>query len=385
MKLAFVCTDRNLAVFGSSGRAAYIREVLKALIQRGAHIDLFAARLDGDRPDELHSMVIHKLSAFTADLSANDSAMIRANRELRRLLEGSRCGPFTAVLERFSPCSYAGIEYARSHKIAGILEVTDSGIDEFARLSVDMQNSSMQTLEASTICLAASPEAQSFLNSREVRWETPASSIDPERYSTGARLTLRKTAAFTVGYLGSLESWDAVQPLVEAFTLLHNKLSEARLVVEGEGAAKGRMIAELSRRGLLGTACFLGKVPARRIPGILAAVDVTVLWGKTDVARVRDSMVASVPVITCETDGPVRENFNGLFYREGDAQSLFAALNKLHQDRILRLRLGSSARRSVLSDRIWDEIASGILRHLPQPAEAFSMPVYQTPSAHTAL
>lgn len=383
MRIAYICADKTLAVLGSSGRAAYIQEVLRALSREGAQIDIFAARLDGDRPEGLRSLVVHKLSLFGGDLGKEETAMVRANHELRRLLDGARGGHFSLVLERFSPWSCAGSEYAKALKIPYLLEVTNFGLEELAHLPEKQCEIAAGHLKSATVAIAASDEIAEALNGFGIRSVRISGSVDPERYSTGARLTIRKTGAFTVGYLGNLNTWDVLIPLVEAFSELHRKHPEARLVIEGDGSAKTRMIAELSRRGLLGTTCFLGKLPARRISGMLAAVDVSVACSSEDDVSIRDSMLAGVPVLSTVPTALVQDHINGRICL--DAQSLQAALLNLCSERILRLRLGSNARRSLIGEGTWTQIAHNLLKTI-QSSQKKSLPQHPDfPSTHATL
>lgn len=386
MRIAYVCTDRSLAIFGNTGRAAYIQELLRALVRRGIHIDLYAARLDGDKPEGLRSLIVHKLSLFGGDLASDVTAMSRANHELRRLLDGARGGRFEMILERFSPWSYAGMEYAYAKKIPGVLEVTEAGIEEFHDLQQDVQKIARGIIDTASLIVGGSSQVLEELEARGFKAVRIPGEVDPERYSTGARLTIRKTAAFTVGYLGPLETWDVLQLIVDAFALLHRRHPEARLLVEGDGPAKTQMITELSRRGLLGTACFLGKVPARRIAGVLSAIDVTVAGGEGDQSSIHDSMLAGVPVVSfVEGISLVRDRVNGLACAR-DHQALFAALRTLHDDRILRLRLGSNARRAMMNEQTWDRIAACVLEALPTTEdENFTTLADYLPSSHPRI
>lgn len=384
MRLAYICTDKNLAVLGTSGRAAFIQELLRTISGKGAQIDLFAAQLDGDRPEGLRSLVIHKLSLFGADLASEDTTMLRANRELRGLLDGARGGGFSFVLERFSPWSFAGTEYAKAHGIPCLLEVTSSGLEEFANLGEGHRKIAKEVLQSATVALAASTSVAEDLGSLGIHSVKMPGPIDPEKYSTGARLTIRKTGAFTIGYLGNLDCWEPLQPLVDAFAGLHRKHPESRLVVAGDGSAKTCMITELSRTGLLGTACFLGKLPARRIAGMLSAVDITVAFGKGDGEVIRDSMLAGVPVIHCgDSAGVVRDRVNGLLC-PGDAKSLQLAMETLCNDRIQRLRLGSNSRRSLVTDQTWIRLANELLECAKPPKSSLSPPDF-IPTSHVTL
>jgi glycosyltransferase involved in cell wall biosynthesis len=210
--------------------------------------------------------------------------------------------------------------------------------------------------------------------------------IDPDAYSVGARLTLPHTGAFTIGYLGDLEDAEAMITLVKAFGLIHERHPAARLVVEGDGPAKSQMIASLSRSGLLGTTCFLGRLPARKIPAVLAAIDIVVIPGPQPAgARIREAMLAATPIVCgIREASPIRDRITGVTSAPGDPASLASAIELLHEDRILRMRVGSTARRGVVSDQTWDDIAAALL-DMAQPRDRRAIPLSEfIPAAESA-
>jgi hypothetical protein len=50
MRVAYVCVDAGIPVFGRKGCSIHVQEVLQALIDLGAEIDLFTPRGEGAAP-----------------------------------------------------------------------------------------------------------------------------------------------------------------------------------------------------------------------------------------------------------------------------------------------------------------------------------------------
>jgi hypothetical protein len=48
MRLAYVCADRGVPVFGQKGCSVHVQEVIRALLRRGVRVELFATQLGGD-------------------------------------------------------------------------------------------------------------------------------------------------------------------------------------------------------------------------------------------------------------------------------------------------------------------------------------------------
>src|SRR5206468_4494197 len=53
MRVAYICADLGVPIFGTKGCSVHAQEVLRALWACGAEMELFAASLDGDAPSDL--------------------------------------------------------------------------------------------------------------------------------------------------------------------------------------------------------------------------------------------------------------------------------------------------------------------------------------------
>src|SRR2546427_5086517 len=62
MRIAYVCADPGVPVFGRKGCSVHVQEMLRALQGHGAGVDLFAARVDEAPPSGLESLPIHHLT-----------------------------------------------------------------------------------------------------------------------------------------------------------------------------------------------------------------------------------------------------------------------------------------------------------------------------------
>ena len=52
MRIAYVCADPGVPVFGNKGCSIHVREVISALRRAGATVELFATRFDGEKPGD---------------------------------------------------------------------------------------------------------------------------------------------------------------------------------------------------------------------------------------------------------------------------------------------------------------------------------------------
>ena len=61
MRIAYVCADPGVPVFGRQGCSIHAQEVIRSLRGRGTSIELFATRLGGDPPTGLETVPIRPL------------------------------------------------------------------------------------------------------------------------------------------------------------------------------------------------------------------------------------------------------------------------------------------------------------------------------------
>lgn len=63
MRVAYVCADRGIPVFGQKGCSIHVQEILRAFLGKGLEIDLIASRFsDGQAPVDLGSVKVHPLN-----------------------------------------------------------------------------------------------------------------------------------------------------------------------------------------------------------------------------------------------------------------------------------------------------------------------------------
>ena len=53
MRVAYVCADPGVPVFGPKGSSVHVQEVVRELVRRGVDVSLWCARMGGDPPPDL--------------------------------------------------------------------------------------------------------------------------------------------------------------------------------------------------------------------------------------------------------------------------------------------------------------------------------------------
>lgn len=370
MRIAYVCADAGVPVFGRKGSSQHVRAVIRALLNRDIEVELFAARVEGNAPPGL-DIEVHPLPITREREDRDDQRRLveTANTHLRESIR--RYGPFDAVYERYSLWSHAAMEHARSAGIPGLLEVNSPLIEEHAahrglKHRPGAEQVASRAFGAAKVLLAVSAQVAQHLRASpavSARVHVVPNGVDPERFRECWPASKRRAARpFTVGFLGSLRPWHGLDLLVEAFSLLRRRDPAARLLVIGDGPERANVVASLERHGLGGAADFTGAVDSAVVPLLLGQMDVGVAPYPQSgdfyfsPLKVFEYMAAGVPVVASRVGqlaDLVDEGENGLLCAAGDPVDLACTLDQLRRDVALRSRLGRSGREVALRNHTW--------------------------------
>ncbi len=381
MRLAYVCADPGVPIFGRKGSSIHARSVLGALARRGVEIELFAARLDGHPGPDTPLRAVHRLPRpAKGDAAERERACQAANGNLAAALEDRP--PFDAVYERQSLWSWAGMEHARRHGIPGLLEVNAPLLEEQARhrgLADEgaARAAAGRAFAAASAVLAVSDELARRLSAEhdlEGRLQVVPNGVDPARFDPAPPAPGRP---FTVGFVGTLKPWHGLPALAAAFARLCERHPDARLLVVGDGPEREALEADLARRGLTGAAELVGAVEADAIPSLLARMDVgTVPYGGEagcyfSPLKLFEYMAAGLAAAASDVgqvSTVIEHERTGLLCAPGDPEALAGALRRLAAHPALRARLGRAARAEAVRRHGWDSVAGRILAIAGEPA-----------------
>jgi glycosyltransferase involved in cell wall biosynthesis len=377
-RVAYICADQGVPVFGTKGSSVHVQEVVRAMLGRGCRVDLFAARPDGDPPTGLETVRVHAFASVPrGDTAGRERAVLANNEFLHATLK--RSGPFDLIYERYSLWSFAGIEYAVATGTPGLLEVNAPLIEEQQRYRTLVDRAAAQQVAerafaGASALIAVSAETAAYLNSYPAargRVHIVPNGVNVDRFSP--RLDparLRSPGTFTIGFVGSLKPWHGLSILVDAFAIVVRHQPHASLLIVGDGPERSNLIAGLSARGLLEAAHFTGAVAPVEVPALLASMDAAVapypdLQGfYFSPLKVYEYMAAQLPVVASgigQITEIIQDGNNGLLCPPGDPYALASALERLAEDDRLRVDLGTAARASMLRHHTWDATVERIL------------------------
>jgi len=373
MRIAYVCADRGVPIFGNKGCSIHVREVISALLRGGHEIDLFAARLDGQPPAGWKNVRIHMLPLLSStDPREREQMALAGNEHTMAALRKS--GGFDMVYERYSLWSYAAMEYATLTGTSGVLEVNAPLVEEQAehRVLIDRaaaEGVARRVFAAADALVAVSKELADYLNSypgARGRVHVIPNGVDPARFPENIRPSLpNPKRLFTIGFVGSMKPWHGLPSLVTAFDQVRRSAPDTRLLIVGNGRAKEELQSAILNRGLKDSIHFTGAVDSEKIPGLLASMDVAVAPYPAlanfyfSPLKVYEYMAAGRAVVASRIGSLaelIEDGMNGLLSPPGDVDALAAAILRLKADAALRQRIGAAARKMVIENYTWDQV-----------------------------
>jgi glycosyltransferase involved in cell wall biosynthesis len=165
-----------------------------------------------------------------------------------------------------------------------------------------------------------------------------------------------------VGYLGTYAFYHDTARLVLAAEMMRKREAAGKIKILMVGAGKEydktRRLAE--KRGLLGAEVIMKPgVSKDEVPGILAALDIAVLPGSTDIIcpiKIQEYMAGELPSVipdyACNRE-VIRDWDTGALFMPKDEAALAEKILRLASDRELRERMGRRAREEVITRFNW--------------------------------
>jgi glycosyltransferase involved in cell wall biosynthesis len=384
LRIAYICADPGVPVFGTKGCSIHVQEVIRAMIALGHHVTLFATRFDGSPPADFgESLEIVELPAAPkGELAVREQLCIRNNAALTDSL--ALRGPFDLVYERYSLWSYAGIQWANQSGTPSVLEVNAPLIEEHAEQRGIVDEASARQIaqdlfaEASAIITVSQPLVRYVEKSQPQsagRVLAIPNGVNPQRFLRAVELRQQRgSQPFTVGFVGSLKSWHGVDVLLDAFTQLVEQDGHIGLLIVGDGPERSNLGARARDRGLQADVHFTGAVAHDQVPDLLAQMDVAAAPYLPrenfyfSPMKVYEYMAAAVPVVascTGQMIDVIRDGETGLLVTPGDAADLVRAIDALRREPAKAESMARAAHHWVITTRSWTSIVRQILS-LPQ-------------------
>lgn len=374
MRIAYVCADPGVPVFGSKGCSVHVQEVVRALTAQGHSVTLFARRWGGEPPQDLTDIECVALAPLSIEnREAREAALAAADRLVPCMLTAHE--PFDMVYERYALWSGSAMHWARERSIPSILEVNAPLVEEQALHRTLHDRSlaeaiSFDALSSARHVVAVSSGVAGWLISEGIdpgKIEVVANGVDTTRFAPSVG---EPGKVPVIGFVGTLKPWHGVEILIEAAAELARCNQEFRLCIVGDGPQSSALKEEARERGLEGLVEFNGAIAPEDIPAVLSGVDIAVapypdLEGfYFSPLKVMEYMAAGKAVVASrigDIDGLVSHRVDGMLCPPGDVRALAATLEELLESADLRSAIGQRARDKAVDQLGWDRAVRRIL------------------------
>lgn len=169
-------------------------------------------------------------------------------------------------------------------------------------------------------------------------------------------------------FVGSIEKRKGVDMLLDAFELINQNDSNAKLWLIGPSDKQGNQNIDdvesnllLKKAATLPNVTYWGRINERaELNRLLNASDIFVFPTRREGMPMAplQAMACGLPVIISKipgiTDLAIIDQVSGLFIPVGDVEDLRSAMQELADDRKLRIRMGKAARQCILDEFGWE-------------------------------
>ncbi|RRD25648.1 glycosyltransferase family 4 protein [Actinomyces bowdenii] len=389
MRIAYICMDPGIPVFGTKGASVHVQEVIREMRDLGHEVVLYTARLGDHRPDDLADLAVEHIPVRAPDPAQRERAQVRAARRAVELVVKQGAD---LVYERYSLFSAALSGIVEELGIPGILEVNSPLIEEqrehrsLADEPLAWQVLRAQASSAASVVCVSDPVAhwvrsavgdQAPRGGRESSPDgsAPSSALDhvhtvPNGVSVRRILPQPEAAdgpdGVVVTFVGTLKPWHGVADLLEAASASRGGWS---LRILGDGPQMGALRARAQELGV--AVDFRGAIPPQDMPAHLAGSAIGVapypdLGGEEQQyfspLKVLEYLAAGLPVVASAVGQvPLLLEGVGVLVPPSDPVSLARELDALAADPQRRAELGRRGRIRAEERHSWRSAVSTIL------------------------
>ena len=380
MRIAYICCDPGIPVFGTKGASVHIQEVVRELRSIGHEVALYAVRSGKHIPDDLTDLELHLEAVADVEPAEREQAQAHAAERIvsRVIADGA-----DLVYERYSLFSTALADITAATGVPGILEVNAPLIDEQRRHRslVDASGAAQVlrrqvTAARATVCVS-NPVADWVRRRTADLFDIGAGDVAGRIHTVPNGVSVRRIQPqpedpdrVVVTFVGTLKPWHGVADLITAAALARQSWS---LRIIGDGPEMDSLRAQAGRLGV--EADFRGAVAPQDIPIHLAGSAIGVapypdLGGGEQQyfspMKVLEYLAAGLAVVASDVgqipqlleDGSGR---HGVLVAPSDPTALAAALDDLAACPDRRARMGRSGRLLAEERHSWRRAVDRIL------------------------
>ncbi|WP_147918938.1 glycosyltransferase family 4 protein [Ruania zhangjianzhongii] len=377
MRIAYVCSDPGVPVFGRKGASVHVQAVITALLRRGAEVHLICARTSGEAPPELAGVQVHQITrARHSDPGEREAACQRADTEVIDILDRlHEAGPLDLVYERYSLWGRSASLWSRAAGLPHLLEVNAPLVSEQAlhRVLVDRAGAeavAASAMSATTAALCVSDQVADWARgfaADPTRVHTVANGVDTTRITPAPT---DETPTFTVGFVGTLKPWHGVPTLLDALALMLADDPSYRLLLVGEGPQREALQQQADRLGITDQVELTGALDPAAIPAQLHRMHVAVApypAGEDfyfSPLKLYEYLAAGLPTVASMVGNLpdlLGQGRLGVLVEPEEPRKLADAITALRHDPARRRQLGDAGRQEVVAQHDWSAVVDRAL------------------------
>ena len=403
MRIAYICSDVGIPVFGTKGASVHLRSVVEGLQALGHDVRVYSPAVDypdgAPRNQTFQSIrfegsaaaVTHSLNhdVREPDHLASEYGRVLYNEYLQRTLEPVlEAERPDFIYERYSLFGYAGLELAERLGVPLLLEVNAPLVEEQQKYRILVLKETAETVEqrlfqradAIFVVSQALADYATALGAAPERVNVLPNAVSPDRFDPlisgdAVRARYGLDGKKVVGFVGSLKLWHDIDTLVDAATQLYKQDESVRLLVVGDGPRLTDLQA-MNAPYIVTT----GAVEHDEVPSYLAACDVVAVpYSQHEdqyfsPLKLFEAMAMAKPVVGArigQVQEVVRDGVSGRLYVPDDATDLAGKLREVLDLPDRGAAMGDAGRQQVLDNHTWVEnarrietVASRLTTHL---------------------
>lgn len=365
MRIAYVCVDPGIPVFGSKGASVHVQEVVRELLARGHEVKIFATRGGKQVPADLATVPLQVFKIETKDAAERELAQQQVSAQMVQAL--SEWGA-DFVYERYSLFS----RVLADSGLPGVLEVNAPLIDEQKKHRVLVNEDAASAalgaqVSAASVTVAVSEQVRQWVLSKVPGVAGDLVATVPNGVSTTRiKPAAEATGEPVVAFVGTLKPWHGVADLITAASLAKVPW---RLRILGDGPEREALEAQAAQLSV--PVDFVGALAPEDVPAALAGSALGVAPYPAASSedehyfsplKVYEYLAAGLPVVATAI-GQIPEILEGAgtLVPGSDAPALAAAIDELAADPALRTRYGARARELAVTRHSWEQAVTTIL------------------------
>jgi len=282
------------------------------------------------------------------------------------------------IIHAHSPCSwgYAAAKVACQCKLPFVYEIRgvweDGAVDQGRLKESSLKYRLRRALEshvarkATTLVTISEGLKREFLSRGMKKLFLVPNGVDLKKFNGEPIAAMKKKREdVTIGYIGSLYSWEGVEDLVRAASLIRKKSTAIRIQIIGDGEAAPAVHKLIEQHSLSDTVEMVGRIPHDKIDRAYDSIDILVYPRRSSRTtelvtplKPLEAMAQKKPIIVSNVGGLLElvDDKVAAIFTAGNADNLASKCLELAEDVEGRRQMGLRAHEYVHRYRNWSTI-----------------------------